>query len=67
MSVIQRKAWKTASYSVMHMVVAIAVAYAISGSWIIAFGIGIIEPLVQTVAYTVHEELWSKAARKRAA
>ena len=51
---------KTISYSVMHMVVAITVAYLISGSWLIALGIGLIEPLVQTVAYHVHERGWAK-------
>jgi uncharacterized membrane protein len=44
----------------MHMVVAVAVAWAISGDWRIALGIGVIEPLVQTVAYTIHERLWSR-------
>lgn len=65
MSIFQRKACKTASYSIMHMTVAIAVAYAISGNWMIALGIGIVEPLVQTVAYTVHEEVWARIGRKK--
>jgi len=42
----------------MHLVVAVAVAYGISGSWVIALGIGLIEPLVQTVAYCIHERVW---------
>jgi uncharacterized membrane protein len=50
---------KTTTYGTMHMIVAIAVAYAISGSWQVALGIGIIEPLVQTVFYNVHEHLWT--------
>ncbi len=50
---------KTTTYGVMHMFVAIAMAYAISGSWQIALGIGIIEPLVQTVFYNVHERAWA--------
>lgn len=51
---------KTATYSVTHMIVAIAVAYAISGSWMVALGIGLIEPMVQTVAYHFHEQTWRK-------
>lgn len=51
---------KTMTYSVMHMSVAILVAFAISGSWMVALGIGTIEPLVQTVAYTLHERGWTK-------
>jgi uncharacterized membrane protein len=49
----------------MHMVVAVAVAWAISGDWRIALGIGVIEPLVQTVAYTIHERLWSRGGEPR--
>jgi uncharacterized membrane protein len=51
---------KTLSYSIMHMVVAVAVAYAISGSWLVALGIGLIEPIVQTVAYHFHERGWKR-------
>lgn len=57
---VTRQIAKTGSYSVMHLTVAIAVAYILSGDWRIALGIGIVEPLVQTVAYTVHERVWSK-------
>ncbi|WP_428482013.1 DUF2061 domain-containing protein [Pyruvatibacter mobilis] len=53
-----RAARKTFTYSVMHMAVAIAVAFVLSGSWVVAFSIGLIEPLVQTVAYHLHERAW---------
>jgi uncharacterized membrane protein len=56
---------KTGTYSVMHMAVAIAVAWAISGDWRVALGIGLVEPLVQTVAYTVHERLWARFGKER--
>ena len=56
---------KTCSYSCMHMVVAISVAYALSGSWLIAISIGLIEPLVQTVAYAIHERLWERVPMVR--
>ncbi len=54
-----RTAKKTASYSAMHMVVAICVAYALTGSFTVALGIGLVEPLVQTVAYHLHERAWA--------
>ena len=57
-----RRLVKTLTYSLMHLIVAITVAYALTGNWAIALGIGLIEPLVQTVAYTVHERLWERAA-----
>lgn len=43
----------------MHMSVAIMVAYVLSGDWRIALGIGIVEPMVQTVFYHLHEMFWS--------
>lgn len=52
--------FKPATYSVMHLLVAVAVAYALTRDWRIALGVGIVEPLVQTVAYTLHEHVWSK-------
>jgi len=52
--------FKPATYSVMHLMVAVTVAYALTRDWRIALGVGIVEPMVQTVAYTVHEHLWSK-------
>jgi len=45
---------------VMHLTVAILVAFALTGDWRIALAVGIIEPLVQTLAFAIHERLWSK-------
>jgi uncharacterized membrane protein len=53
--------YKTATYAAMHFVVAIAIAYALTGSVATALAIGIIEPLVQTFAFAIHERVWSKA------
>lgn len=58
-----RPALKTLTYSLMHFTVAITVAYALTGSWQAALAIGMIEPLVQTAAYTLHERAWEKAGR----
>ena len=52
---------KALSYGAMHLTVAMAVAYALTGSWRIALGIGLIEPVVQTLAYAVHERAWRRA------
>ncbi len=57
-----RTALKTLTYSVMHFAVAISVAFALSGSWKVALAIGMIEPVVQTLAYTLHERAWEKAS-----
>ena len=54
-----RPALKTLTYSVMHFTVAITVAFALTGSWQAALAIGMIEPLVQTLAYALHERAWA--------
>ena len=45
---------KTLTYGLMHLTVAIAVAFALTRNWQAALAIGLIEPFVQTIAYTVH-------------
>jgi uncharacterized membrane protein len=51
---------KTSTYGVMHFVVAVSVAFALTRDWRIALAIGLLEPAVQTVAYAAHERLWEK-------
>ena len=52
---------KSTTYCVMHLTVAIAVAYALTRDWRVALAVGLIEPLVQTVFFTVHDRLWARA------
>ena len=51
---------KTGSYALMHFIVAITVAYLLTWDWRAALAIGIVEPLVQTVAFYFHDRAWSK-------
>lgn len=62
-----RLALKTGTYSLMHLTVAIAVAYAITQDWRAALAVGIIEPMVQTAAFFLHDRAWARieAGRKR--
>jgi uncharacterized membrane protein len=60
-----RLALKTLTYATMHLTVAVAVAYALTRNWHIALAVGLIEPLVQTVAFNLHERAWSRADRRR--
>ncbi|MDO9430130.1 MAG: DUF2061 domain-containing protein [Pseudomonadota bacterium] len=55
---------KTFSYSMMHLVVAITVAYALTRDWRAALAIGMIEPIFQTMAFVVHERVWARIAAK---
>jgi len=57
---------KSTTYCVMHLTVAMTVAYALTRDWRAALAIGILEPLVQTVFFTVHDRLWARADRGRA-
>jgi uncharacterized membrane protein len=54
-----RLAAKTASWSLVHMIVAIAVAYALTRNWQAALAVGLIEPVFQTIAFAAHERAWA--------
>lgn len=58
-------ALKVASYGVMHLVIAILVAYAISRDWRIALAVGIVEPFFQTIAYSIHDRIWHRIEHRR--
>jgi len=60
-----RTAKKTATYLVMHFAVAVGVVYALTGSWRAALAVGMVEPLVQTVAFAFHEGIWVRADTRR--
>lgn len=51
---------KTLTYGLMHLTVAVCVAYALTRNWHAALAIGLLEPLVQTFAYAFHEKVWAR-------
>lgn len=53
---------KTISYSLMHLTVAISIAFALTHNWKAALSIGLIEPIFQTMAFAVHERVWARIA-----
>lgn len=53
---------KTASYYVMHITVAAAVAYAVTGDAWMALTLSLLEPTVQAVAFFFHEKAWARRA-----
>lgn len=55
---------KTASYYVTHITVAAMVAYAVTGDWLAAVTLSLLEPTVQAFVYFFHERLWQSAARR---
>ena len=58
-------ALKVASYGVMHLVVAILVAYAISRDWRLALAVGMIEPIVQSFPYAPPARVWTRVEHRR--
>ncbi len=57
---LDRDLMKTLSFAALHFSVAFGVAYALTGSVAVATGIGLIEPMVNTVAFFFHERLWRR-------
>ena len=58
---------KTGSYYLLHMSVATAVAYTVTGSWIQAFTLSLLEPAVQMLFFYAHEKLWERRLRQQTA
>ncbi len=50
---------KTLSYYIMHISVAMIVAYMITGNLIMAATLSLIEPTVQAFAFFFHEKIWN--------
>ena len=63
-STARRLALKIASYGVMHLVVAILVAFAITRDWRLALAVGVVEPFFQTIAYSIHDRVWHRIERR---
>ena len=63
---LRRDLAKTLSFAALHFGVAFLVAYALTGSVAIATGIGLLEPLANTVAFYFHERAWRRFERTTA-
>ena len=56
---------KTTSFAVMHFTVAFGVAYALTGDVVVGGAVAMVEPLVNTVAYHLHEKVWRRLEGRR--
>ncbi|WP_203293226.1 DUF2061 domain-containing protein [Maricaulis parjimensis] len=54
---------KTVTYALMHLCVAMLVAFALTGDWRAALAIGLVEPFIQTFAYSLHERAWGRRSK----
>ena len=51
---------KTVTFGAVHMSVAFAIGYALTGSLLLGGLTALIEPLCNTAAYHVHERVWAR-------
>ncbi|MFI5447751.1 DUF2061 domain-containing protein [Polaromonas sp. UC242_47] len=58
---------KTASYYVLHVTVAALVAYAVTGNFLLALTLSLLEPTVQAFAFFFHEKAWQRWGGQRTA
>lgn len=56
---------KTMTFAMVHMTVAFAVGYLLTGSVMVGSALAIVEPAVNTVAYFFHEKIWEGIRRQR--
>lgn len=52
---------KTLTYLILHLIIGFSVAYALTGSLVVAGGIAVIEPICNAVAFFFHEKAWKRA------
>jgi uncharacterized membrane protein len=58
---------KTVTFALVHFTVAFTVAYLLTGSIAVGGLVALVEPLVNTIAYHLHEKLWARIDSKRSA
>lgn len=58
-----RRVAKTASYWCVHILVAITLAYLLTGNLAAAMAIGFLEPTVQAFVFYLHDWLWERRHR----
>ena len=56
---------KTVTFGAVHMSVAFAIGYALTGSLLLGGLTALIEPLCNTAAYHVHERVWARIQARR--
>lgn len=60
----QRTLKKTFSYYIMHISVAMLVAYLVTGNLWMALTLSMLEPTVQAFAFFFHEKVWATKDRR---
>lgn len=58
-------ATKTLSFAIVHFSVAFTVAWLLTGSVMVGGLVALVEPMVNTLAYHLHEKAWAAWGRSR--
>jgi uncharacterized membrane protein len=56
---------KTITFTAMHITIAFAVVYVMTGSAMASGAVALVEPLCNSVGYFLHERLWDRLGRAR--
>ncbi len=51
---------KTMTFAAVHFSVAFTVGYVLTGSAVVGGAIALVEPMINTVAYFLHEKIWDR-------
>lgn len=57
---------KTLSFAAVHFTVAFSVGYLMTGSLWVGGALALVEPVVNTIAFHLHEKVWKRLERRRA-
>jgi uncharacterized membrane protein len=57
---------KSAAFGVLHVVIAFSVGYALTGSFVVAGAITLVEPVANTVAHYFFDRWWTRREARRA-
>ena len=58
---------KTLAFGVLHLLIAVTVGWLLTGSFVLAGALAIVEPLVNTVAHYFFDRWWQRAPSAAAA
>lgn len=56
---------KTMSFAAVHFTVAFSVGYVMTGSVWVGGAIALVEPAINTIAYYIHERVWSRLQKMK--
>ncbi|MCW3148111.1 DUF2061 domain-containing protein [Stutzerimonas stutzeri] len=57
---------KTLTFAILHFITAFTVVYALTGNFAISGAAALIEPLLNTVVFYLHERAWGRFGRQTA-